>query len=143
MGTEYGSYGDFMTEEEGEKFMSLIFEMEEWVGDDNFDQPIEEYNNRLNSLTQFGDVYVSRHDQWESRPKALNLTKKILTQIEMFLAEGHNTPDYEHIGEEPLTELANYCRDCNVWLEERQQFHDKTKKTDNPPFLSSEISSKL
>ena len=61
----------------------------------------------------------------------------------MFLAEGHNTPDYEHIGEEPLTELANSCRDANVWLDERQQFHDRTGKQQEPPYLASEISAKI
>jgi len=140
---ECGTYFEFMTESEYENFINLVFEMEEYVSDDNFDKPISEYEAKLGSLTIFGDVYKARHREWEKRPKALQMCKKLLTQIEMFLAEGHNTPDYEHIGEEPLTELASSCRDANVWLDERQQFHDRTGKQQDPPYLASEISAKI
>jgi len=140
---EGGTYFEFMTEAEYENFINLIFEMEEYVSDDNCDKPIAEYEAKLASLTIFGDVYKARYNEWEKRPKALQMCKKLLTQIEMFLAEGHNTPDYEHIAEEPLTKLADSCRDANVWLDERQQFHDRTGKQQDPPYLASEISSKI
>lgn len=140
---EGGTYFEFMTEAEYENFINLIFEMEEYVSDDNFDKPISEYEAKLASLTIFGDVYKARQIEWEKRPKALQMCKKLLTQIEMFLAEGHSTPDYEHIGEELLTPLVDSCRDANVWLDERQQFHDRTGKQQDAPYLSSEISAKI
>jgi len=140
---EGGKYFEYMTESEYDVFINKIFEMEEYVSDDNFDKPIAEYEAQLATLTIFGDVYRNRYVEFEKRPTALNMCKKLLTQIEMFITEAPNAPDYEHIGEEILSGLANSCRDANMWLDERQQSHDRTAKTQNPPYLASEISSKI
>lgn len=138
-----GLYFDYMTEEEAETFMNSIFEMDEYLCDDMFDKEILEYREKLQSLTVYGDTYKSRKEEWEKRPRALEMFKKLLTSVEMFLMEGHKVPDFEHIIQPVLEELGKTCQEANLWLDERQQFHNTTSKQQDPPYQAVEVSQKI
>merc|ERR1712146_682867 len=55
-----GKYGDFMSTSEQDNFMGLVFQQDDFLMSDNFDASASEYQERLESLTSVGNIYVNR-----------------------------------------------------------------------------------
>jgi len=138
-----GTYHDFMTGEEKENFMNLIWAEDDFLMDDDFDQTVEVYNERLANLTSVSNIIVQREEQWSKRPAALEMMKKLTGKIEMFIMEGHNAEDYAHIEDIAIEGIKAKVKEASSWLDQAQQAHAQTGKTTNPPFLSSEVSTKM
>lgn len=137
-----GDFFEYMTPEEGENFMNSLFEMDDWLGDDEFDQKSEVYQGKLDGLRAVGDIYEVRCKEFVKRGAALTMMKKTLNSIESWIMEGSKAEDFAHIEEATFTELSSKVKEASSWLDERQQVSANGPKTQDPPFFANEISDK-
>jgi len=143
--SEYGMYGEeVMTEEECENFMEKLMEADDWINDD-YDCAYETsvYNEKLQSLQDIGNIFVSRYNEYEKRGPALEKMAKLLIQCEKFCGEERATEAFVHIEDAIVEEFKGKVAEARVWLDERQQLHQTTQKTADPPYYTIEIEDKL
>jgi len=139
---EGGDFFEYMTPTEAENFMNSLFAMDEWLGDDMFDQKSDVYQGKLDSLKAVGDIYELRCKEWSRRAKALTMMKKTLNQVEAWLTEGSSAEEFAHIEAATKDELSGKVKDASAWLDERQQMSAKATKCSDPPFFANEVSDK-
>lgn len=140
---EGGKFWDYMTPQERQSFMNSIMEMDSWLAEDCFDQTFEVYNSQLEKVQPTGNVFETRFREFTRRETALVAMKKVLIDVEKWLAEGHKAPEYEHIEDSIKAELQEKLVESTTWLDERQQLHQTTRKDQDPPYMASEISDKM
>merc|ERR1711879_11235 len=139
---EGGSYFEYMTMDESDNFMNSIFQMDDWIAEDEFDQTAEVYNQKLESLQSIGNIYVTRCKESAARQKQLLSMRKNLNSVQSWLDEGCKAEDFAHIEASVLDELRGKIIEANAWLDERQQLSSSTAKNQDPPFYAEEVSIK-
>lgn len=137
-----GKYRDFMTNKEKDNFMGQILEMDDFLCDDNFDQPAAVYREKFNTVKAIGDIFVLRQKEFEARPAALEDVKKQLTQVELWLQDGRKSEDYAHISDEDVKELGEKLGEALKFLDEKIRVGANLPKTDDPPFRAAEVTAK-
>lgn len=137
-----GQYFEFMTSEESDNFMNSIFEMDDWLADDDFDKTAAVYIEKLESLKTVGDVYVVRCKEFKKRDVALTTMRKACNTITAWLDEGCKAEEFAHIGEDITKELAEKLSEALAWLDERQQLSSNASKNQDPPFYANEVTTK-
>jgi len=137
-----GKYRDFMTNQEKDNFMGQILEMDDFLCDDNFDQPAAVYKEKFNKVKVIGDIFVLRHKEFEARNPALDDAKKQLTKIELWLQDGRKSEDYAHITDEDVKELGEKLGEALKFLDEKIQVGTNHPKTNDPPFRAIEVTAK-
>jgi len=138
-----GKFWDYMTSDEQQNFMNSIMEMDAWLAEDCFDQTFEVYNGQLEKVQPAGNVFETRSREFSRRETALIAMKKVLMDVEKWLADGCKAPEFEHIEDSLKTELTEKFAEATSWLDERQQIHQTTQKTQDPPYMATEISDKM
>merc|ERR1719433_2262550 len=125
--------------DEADNFMNSIFQMDEWLCDDEFDKTADVYTSKLDSLKEVGNIYETRCREDSARGVALTGMRKTLNIIQLWLAEGCKTEEFSHIEESVLTELQQKTEEANAWLDERQQLSSNSAKNIDPPFFAEEV----
>jgi len=137
-----GPYRAFMTNPEKDNFMNQIFQNDDFLCDDNFDQPAAVYLEKFNTIKAIGDIFVLRQKEFEARPKALQEGKKQLTMVELWLLDGRKTEDFVHISDEDVKELTEKHIEATKFLDEKISVGSNLPKTADPPFLATEVTTK-
>jgi len=137
-----GEFFEYMTPEEAENFMNSLFEMDDWLADDDFNQTSQIYQGKLDSVKSVGDIYEIRCREYAKRAAALTMMKKTLNSVESWLTDGCKAEDFAHIEDATKEELSGKVAEASKWLDERQQISANAPKTVDPPFFAREVSDK-
>jgi len=140
---EGGEFFEYMTSEEADNFMNSLFELDDWLADDDFDQTSEVYTTKLDSVKNIGDIFEVRCREFARRGVALTSMKKTLNQVQSWVLEGSKEEAFSHIEDLTKEELEKKVAEASAWLDERQQLSAKTLKSQDPPFMASEVTSKM
>jgi len=71
-----GDFYEYMTPTEAENFMNSLFQMDDWLADDDFNQTSQVYQSKLDEVKTVGDIYEVRAREFTKRAKALTVMKK-------------------------------------------------------------------
>lgn len=140
---EGGEFYEYMTSDEADNFMNSLLELDDWLADDDFDQTSEVYTTKLDSVKNIGDIFEVRCREFARREVALTSMKKTLNQVQSWVLEGSKDEAFSHIEDKTKEELEQKVSEASAWLDERQQLSAKTLKSQDPPFMASEVTTKM
>merc|ERR1712062_184373 len=99
--------------------------------------------SKLDSVKNIGDIFEVRCREWTRREVALTSMKKTLNSVQSWVLEGSNAEEFSHIEDATKEELGKKVSEASAWLDERQQLGAKTLKCQDPPFMASEVTTKM
>eukprot|EP00055_Hartaetosiga_balthica_P008360 m.30932 g.30932 ORF g.30932 m.30932 type:complete len:833 (+) comp6263_c0_seq1:41-2539(+) len=135
-------YEEFTKPAENDEFRQRLTKMEDWLYEDGENESKQVYNDQLKDLKLTGDDIVSRKNEWEARPKAIESLQQAIVHYRKFLNEcAAGDEKYTHLSEEDVAKVEGHVDKKEKFLASKLAEQQPLAKSDKPAFKSSELTS--
>eukprot|EP00930_Biecheleria_cincta_P071493 TRINITY_DN589_c0_g2_i2.p1 TRINITY_DN589_c0_g2~~TRINITY_DN589_c0_g2_i2.p1 ORF type:complete len:845 (+),score=247.53 TRINITY_DN589_c0_g2_i2:81-2615(+) len=136
---ESGSYGEFISQADREKFESELTKAEDWLYD-TFDATKVQYVEKLDELKKIGDPVVFRSKEAEMRGDWIKAVQGTIANYNTAAKEpGDN---YSHIDPAKLASIVTECDQLAAWLADMTAKQEALPKCEKPVLLCAEMEKK-
>ncbi|XP_064636424.1 heat shock 70 kDa protein 4-like [Lineus longissimus] len=131
---------EFISEEELEKFSSLLSNAEEWLYDEGSDQMKQVYVDKLDGLKKYGTPVVNRYVESQGRKYAFEECGRALMVIQKALDAYHAKDEkYDHIEAAEMEKVEKCLKEKRDWFEKNLNQQSTRKKHEDPIVLTSQV----
>lgn len=135
-------YEKFITEEDREKFSSLLSATEDWLYDEGEGETKKVYVDKLAELKKYGQPVVDRCQLHGEIPTAFNLFGQSFIHYRKILDKYANKDEtFAHIEEGEMAKVAKKLEEKETWMNSKMIEFSKTATFQTPNIRPSEIMS--
>jgi len=136
------TWAEFAQESENAKLNKHFEDTEEWLYGDGADVETSVYKKKLGEMTSIADPIALRASEWDTLPGAVAALLKTTADLKAEATSGKE--QYAHISPEDLNKVVSDAEHVIANLNENGKMaaFEKRKKTDNPPFRTSDINAR-
>eukprot|EP00056_Hartaetosiga_gracilis_P001450 m.44985 g.44985 ORF g.44985 m.44985 type:complete len:321 (-) comp10646_c0_seq1:118-1080(-) len=135
-------YQEFTKEQDNDAFRQQLTGMEDWLYGDGEDESKQVYVEKLKDLHVTGDDIVSRKNEFETRPQAIESLQQTIVHFRKLINEHANGDEkYDHIPAEDVKKVEDIVSKKEKWLASKVAEQQALSKADDPAVKTSEIKS--
>ncbi|XP_057388706.1 heat shock protein 105 kDa isoform X1 [Balaenoptera acutorostrata] len=139
-----GPYEKFICEQDHQKFLRLLTEMENWLYEEGEDQAKQAYVDKLEELMKIGTPIKVRFQEAEERPKMFEELGQRLQHYAKIAADFRNNDEkYNHIDESEMKKVEKSVNEVMEWMNNIMNAQAKKSLDQDPVVRAQEIRAKI
>jgi len=132
----------FATEDEKNKFTSLLETTENWLYEEGYDATKSVYAEKLLALKLCGNPIEFREQQSKTRPNALIVLQRTVEKYQSWNNTAAADEQYAHISEEEFTKCRENCDTVASWMYDMMDKQGSLVANQDPVVTTDEINAK-
>lgn len=133
----------FASEEEKNKFSSLLESTENWLYEDGYDATKSVYAEKLQALKQCGTPIEFRQQESLTRPNAMTVLQRTIEKYQSWSNSSSGDEQYSHITEEELLKCREACDVAAGWMYDVMDKQGSLSSYQDPIVKTAEINTKI